>query len=132
MRADDALKYAAAKLASCTDWATDSIAGSMCASGGHEDETDAISEMTTEVVRLAALFGNPLRYSDGRMVKSGAWIDNGMRTEHVWHPDPVQEEPQSWRGHLHSGHPDVPSPGIYEVSTEPSTQDLHVRVVRTV
>lgn len=130
MRADDALKYAAAKLSACADWATDSISGSSCEQGGHEDECDAITEVVSEVYCLAASFGEPLRYSDGRLVKSGAWIDNSIRTEHVWHPDPSREKSESWRGNLLHD-PGTPCPGIYEVTTYPMTQDIHVRVVRT-
>jgi hypothetical protein len=51
-------------------------------------------------------------------------------TRHVRHPDPDVEEPVSHRGHLLSD-PGVPSPGIYEVSTDPAAEDIHSRVVRT-
>lgn len=132
MRADDALKYAAALLHDRSDWAVDSIAGSLCeGAGGHESELDAIADISAEINGLAADFGNRLVYSDGRQVKSGTWIGNGIYTEHVWHPDPAAEPSRSWRSHLPSGDPDVPSPGIYEVTTYPQTQEIHVRVVRT-
>ncbi|TDO18180.1 hypothetical protein EV580_1364 [Mycobacterium sp. BK086] len=130
MRADDALKYAAARLHSCTDWAIDSIGGSD-ACHGHEDECGAIADIVAEINGLAAEFGDRGTYSDGRKVKTGAWIDNSIRTEHVWHPDPAQEKPLSWRGNLLSD-PGSPCPGVYEVTTDPATQDIHVRVVRTV
>jgi hypothetical protein len=129
MRADDALKYAAALLHARTDWALDSIAGSGC-SGEHDDELNALSDITAEVNGLASDFGDRFVYSDGRAVKTCKQIDAGLVTEHIWHPDQTQEQPASWRGSLPSGDPDVPSPGMYEVSTDPATQEIHVRVVR--
>jgi hypothetical protein len=115
-------------LKSRTQWADDSIAGSdEC--NGHELELEAIDHTVTEIRRLAAQFGDPGRYSDGRVIESRAEIVPGFVTCHVWHPDPNVEEPASHRGLLLSD-PGVPSPGIYEVSTDPATQDIHIRVVR--
>ena len=131
MRADDALKYAAALLHSRTDWATDSIGGSSCDRGGHELELDAIADVISDIGRLASQFGDPRRYSDGRMVKSSREIERGLTTEHVWHPVLELEQVRSHRRSLLSGDPDVPSPGMYEVTTYPVTQEIHVRVVRS-
>lgn len=128
MRADDALKYAAALLKATADWTGDEISGSECG-GGHEVALDAVDDRVRTVVDLAAEFGNPLIYSDGRVVKSRKTIDGGLITEHIWHPDPTVEKPSSWRGYLLSD-PGIPSPGVYEVETDPSTQTIHVRVVR--
>lgn len=80
---------------------------------------------------MAAQFGDPYHYSDGRRVKTVREISPGLLTEHIWHPDPAAEEPQSWRGHLVFD-PGENCPGIYEVTTTPETQDIHVRVVRAV
>ncbi|WP_440712083.1 hypothetical protein [Gordonia sp. FQ] len=130
MRADDAIKYAAAKLAHCTDWACDSIGGSMC-DVDHSVETDAIGEAVGELYCLAAEFGDPKTYSNGRIVQSRIWIvENELTTEVVWHPLPDGEGPQTWRGELSSGHPDLPSPGRYEVPTDPVTQQVFVKVFR--
>jgi hypothetical protein len=131
IRAADALRYAVAKLTSCTDWACDSIAGSLCDHGGHEDELDAINAVAAFIQGLAARFGELNRYSDGRLVKTQREVeeDSGLRVEHIWEPNPYAEEPSSWRGNLHSGHPDIASPGVYEVSTSPLTQELHIRVL---
>lgn len=131
MRADDALKYAAALLKSCAEWTGDAIGGSSCDHGGHELELDAIADAVEEITALAGLFGNRRLYSDGRAVDSYADIDHGLTTHHVWHPDASSEARRSHRGNLLSGDPDVPSPGIYEVTTDPVTQEIHVRVVRT-
>lgn len=130
MRADDALKYAAAILKERIDWTTDEIGGSGCDTD-HEMPLDAITEIVTDIAKLAAQFGSLDTYSDGRMVKSGAWIEEGVYTSHVWHPDASMEESESHRGNLPSYDPDVPAPGIYEVTTYPETQDIHIRVVRT-
>lgn len=129
IRADDALKYAAAKLTSCTDWACDSIAGSLCDHGGHENECDAINDVAAFIQGVAAQFGDINRYSDGRAVQSTAQIVDGLTTAHIWEPNPYAEEPSSWRGNLHSGHPDIESPGVFEVSATPLTQELHIRVL---
>ncbi|TDH57521.1 hypothetical protein E2F47_01755 [Mycobacterium eburneum] len=129
MRADDALKYAAARLEACADWVLDSIGGSMCDREGHEDELNAIADVVSCVAELAARFGDPRHYSNGRLVKTRRQIEDGLVTEHIWHPE--SEPSQSWRGSLPSGDPDVPSPGVYEVTTYPETQQIHVRVVRT-
>jgi hypothetical protein len=125
----DALKYSAALLKSVTEWALDSIGGGLC-DAGHEDETAAIYDTVNEVRDLAAQFGDPRLYSDGRRVQSSAEIQRGLVTSHVWHPDVTAEKPSSWRSTLPSD-PGVPSPGIYEVTLDPATQDIHVRVVRT-
>lgn len=130
MRADDALKYAAALLRDRTDWALDAIGGSDCNRHGHEVELDAIHSAIASVSKLAEQLGDWQHYSDGRIVKSGAQIEDGVYTEHVWHPDPSQEQVHSWRGQLRSD-PGIPSPGVYEVTTYPATQEIHVRVVRT-
>lgn len=130
MRGDDALKYAAAILKARTEWALDAIGGSMCDQEGHELETDAIHDTAVEIGNLAAQFGNPLVYSDGRKVKSGEWIENSVSTEHIWHPDAAAEHMGSWRGNLPHD-PGTACPGVYEVTTYPATQEIHVRVVRT-
>lgn len=131
MRADDALKYAAAILAERTDWALDEIGGSMCNQEGHELQTNAIHEIAVDIAKLAAQFGDPNVYSDGRFVKTGAWIDGeSIRTERVWHPDPALDEGESWRGNLLHD-PGTPCPGIFEVTTYPATQEIHVRVVKS-
>jgi hypothetical protein len=129
MRADDALKYAAALLKSRTGWALDSIGGALC-DGDHEAEVDATYDAINEVHRLATLFGDPRRYSDGRLVESSAEIEYGLVTSHVWHPIPACEEISSSRGPLPSGDPDLPSPGVFEVTTYPAEQRIHTRTVR--
>ena len=132
MLADDALKYAAAILDDRARWALDAIGGACCDHSGHELESDAIYDITVDIANLAKQFGDPNRYSDGRVVRSSRWIEkDSLSTGHVWHPDPDQEESTSWRGQLPAGDPDLPSPGIYEVTTYPATQEIHVRVVRT-
>ncbi len=131
MRADDALKYAFAVVRDRVEWTTDEIGGSSCDHHGHELQCDAMFNLIEEIGSLAGQFGDTNLYSDGRVVRSVRWIEkDALSTGHVWHPDPSQERPQSWRGHLLSD-PGVPSPGIYEVSTDPATQEIHVRVVRT-
>lgn len=127
--ASDALKYAAAILRQRTEWTTSSIAGSECAIE-HETELDAICEVSDQITFLAAQFGDPRRYSDGRLVTSRTEIQHGLTTEHVWQPDPTTEDSRSYRGQLPSGDPDIPSPGRFEVTTIPETQEMHVRVVR--
>lgn len=131
MRADDALKYAAALVRERLDWTTDEIGGSMC-DQSHDAQLDSICDLNGTLGSLASEFGDPATYSDGRPVRTSAWIvRDELATSHVWHPDPTREPAESWRGHLPSGDPDVPSPGIYEVTTIPAAQDIHVRVVRT-
>lgn len=124
----DALKYAAALLRQRTEWTTDSISGADC-NADHEPEVSAIEATAAEINTLAAHFGDPRRYSDGRLVKSSREIEPGVITEHVWHPDPSVEEPRSWRGTLRHD-PGEPCPGLYEVSLTPATQEIHVRTVR--
>jgi hypothetical protein len=131
LRADDALNYAAALLKSRFEWTGDAIGGSMC-DGDHELELDALDDTVKEILELAASFGSRRRYSDGRAVESTVEIEQGLVTSHIWQPEPGVEQPRSHRGHLLSGDPDVPSPGVYEVSTNPVTQELSVRVVRVV
>jgi len=129
MRADDYLKYAAAMVRERLEWTTDEIGGSGC-DQDHEVPLDAISDLRGDLEQLAAQFGDLNTYSDGRKVKTGAWIEDGVYTCEVWHPDPSQQQNRKWRGHLRHD-PGEPCPGIYEVTTYPATQDIHVRVVRT-
>jgi hypothetical protein len=132
LRADDALKYAAAILRERVEWTTDSIVGSDCDHhDGHELECDAIREVVIDICALAAQFGDPCRYSDGRRVTSVKEIEYGFSTHHVWHPNAHTEQPRSWTGPLLSHDPDVDSPGVFEVTTTPLTQEIFVRVVRT-
>lgn len=125
----DALKYVAAKVRERIEWTGDDISGSDCGHG-HEIPLDALNDLIPDVASLAALFGDPETYSDGRKVKSWAEIEPGVVTANVWHPNPAAEEPRSWRGPLMHD-PGTPSPGVYEVTTNPATQEIHVRVVRS-
>ena len=128
--AADYLKYSSAKLRHSTDWALDAIGGGLCDHDtGHDIELEAVHVAIAEVAKLAELFGDPNRYSDGRLVKTGTWIEDGVYTDNVWHPDPSQEKPRSWRSNLIHD-PGTPCPGIYEVTTDPATQQIHVRVIR--
>lgn len=126
--AADALKYAAALLRQRADWTTDLIGGSGC-NVDHETSLAAIEATSDEISALATQFGDPRRYSDGRLVKSAREIEPGLVTEHVWHPDPSAEPATSWRGALRHD-PDEPSPGIFEVTLDPAAQVIHVRTVR--
>lgn len=128
----DYLKYVAKFVRRRVDWTTDEIGGSGCDHGGHELQCGAISQLCGELDDVVALFdGDPNRYSDGRAVESGAWIENAVYVSHVWHPDPSQDKSRSWRGKLLHD-PGTPCPGIYEVTTDPATQEIHVRVIRLV
>ena len=130
MRAEDYLKYAAAIVRERLEWTTDEIGGSGC-NCDHETPLDALGDLQVELTQLAIPFGDLNTYSDGRKVKSEACIEDGVYTSEVWHPDPSQQKPRKWRGSLRHD-PGTPCPGVYEVSTYPATQDIHVRVVRAV
>lgn len=127
--AADYLKYAAALVRQTTDWTTDSIAAAGCDGVDHEFEVDEIADTARRVHQLAAQFGDPNRYSDGRRVKTTQDIEDGVLTERVWHADPAQDSVTSWRGHLRHD-PGESSPGLYEVTCHPESQDIHIRVVR--
>lgn len=128
MRADDALKYVAAVAAVRINVALKGIRGSdVC--DGHEGEGDEIWNVVKDIQQQAAKFGDTTRYSDGRSVFTAANIDNYTAVLYIWTPDAAEESPRSWTGTLLSD-PGAPSPGVYEVSTDPTTQQLHVRVVR--
>ena len=126
----DALKYSAAILKQRCDWTLDVIGGSGC-EYDHEEEIDATLSVVDVIRALADQYGDPNRYSDGRLVQSSAEIQDGLVTTHVWHPCEIAEDARSWRAALPSD-PGMPSPGIYEVSYDPVAQDIHVRVVRSV
>jgi hypothetical protein len=132
--AEDALKYAAAMLKQRTGWATDSVVGAECGEA-HEDACDLVDDAVTEVRRLAAAFGDPRRYSDGRVVRSEAEIQRGLSAEHIWHPDPLpgattvvarqaavrsrRTVPWHLRGVDRSGHPADSRAGGAHGMTEP-------------
>ncbi|MAS06193.1 MAG: hypothetical protein CL534_16135 [Ahrensia sp.] len=124
----DYLKYAAAMLWQRVEWTTETIAVSSC-DGAHDHELDAITDAACEIKSLAMQFGDPRRYSDGRAVQTTQQIEDGCYTVHVWHPEAATEDPRSWRGSLRHD-PDEPCPGVYEVTTDPATQQVHVRTVR--
>lgn len=133
VRADDALKYAAAILKDRIGWTTEAIACSEeCGDDVHENELAAISDVVRQIRALAARFGDPHRYSDGRQIETYVNITRGLSYGHIWHPDSAEEKPGSQSGEVPSGDPDLPSPGRWEIKTDPSTQKIYGRVVRTV
>lgn len=134
VRADDALKYAAAKLRSWLDDESDEP---------DDDQRNAwvagegaAAEATRAVLAVLdrALCGDQDHYSDGRLVESTAEClpaGNGIvhSAHHVWHPDPAAEEPASCVAAL----PDDSngrSLGFFQVMTDPATQELRAYVVR--
>ena len=126
--AADYLKYAAAALKQRIDWTTDAIGGALC-EGDHETPLDALHGISRDITAITTQFGDPDRYSDGRQVTTVREIEPGLITEHIWHPDPTTEEPRSWRGHLMFD-PDESCPGVYQIETDPTTQQVRVQVVR--
>lgn len=137
--AEDALKYAAAILTERISWTTEAIGcseecghGEQCGDDVHRDELEAIDAVVREIRSFAARFGDSRRYSDGRMIIAHAEIVRGFVAEHIWHPSPAEEQPQTRGGEVPSFDPNRPSPGRYQVSSEPATQTLHVRVMRAV
>jgi hypothetical protein len=114
VRADDALKYAAAILKRKT-----------------ADEDDVVPPRLNVVLDLAAQFGDTGRYSDGRLVESTAEITPaGTGTVHyVWQPDPTAEQPLSF-GTALADDPDGRSLGFFQVMTDPATQELRAYLVR--
>ncbi|GAB7070418.1 hypothetical protein H7J06_24585 [Mycobacterium hodleri] len=128
IRADDALKYAAAILKSTADWTDDAIGGSGC-DAGHDIERDALNDVVREIAELASTYGDLHHYSDGRQVQSRATIEYGVYTCHIWKPDPHAEEPLTWTGEL--GHdPGTKPRGQYTVTTDPLTQQINVCVIK--
>lgn len=111
------MKYAHALLTHRIDWTTDAISRSECGLN-HGLELDAIDDIVREIGSMAAVFGYPERYNDGRQVVTRTEIYRGLMAWHIWQPYP-NEEPQSWRGDLPCGGPDLPVPGVYEVRTVP-------------
>lgn len=138
VRADDALKYAAAILADRWSWVSESIGCSEeCGSSEeygddiHETGLEAMQSVVSEIRALAARCGDPTRYSDGRPIATSAEIVRGFIAGHIWHPNPAEEQPQRHRGELPNFDPDDTSPaGRYEYSTDPLTQTITTRVVR--
>lgn len=129
MRAEDYLKYAAAVVRERIEWTTDEIGGGMCETD-HEIPLDALMDLCGDVDKLTIPFGDPNTYSNGRKVRTSQRIEDGVYTVEVWHPDPAEQQSKSWRGNLMHD-PGTPCPGLYEVTTYPETQEIHVRVVRT-
>ncbi|ODR06422.1 hypothetical protein BHQ21_11575 [Mycobacterium sherrisii] len=133
VRADDALRYAAAKLRALLD-------GEPCQPDDEADEwmaveSGAAAAQTARAVLAVldqALTGDPTRYSDGRLVESTADCvpaGSGITAHHVWHPDPAGEEPAS-SGAALPDDPDGQSLGFFEVLTEPATQQLRAYLIR--
>ena len=134
VRADDALRYAAAKLrlllddesAEPDDQTGEWVAGESAA---------AAAQMARAVLAVLdqALDGDPTRYSDGRLVESTAEFlpaGNGIvhTAHHVWHPDPAGEEPVSSGAALPED-PDGRSLGFFQILTDPATQQLRAYLV---
>lgn len=130
LSAADALKYAATLLRSRADWIIAEIGGAMCEDEMHETPLDALDDLVDQIGALALAFGDPRRYSDGRLVKTRATIENHFATEHLWHPTPGVEKPCSWSGALMHD-PGTPDRGLFTVNTNPTDQTIHVCVVRT-
>jgi hypothetical protein len=135
LRADDALKYVVAYFAQQADWIVDSVGGAGCRSEDgdaridHTNEMDCLEHMVKKFRAMAARYGPPGAYSDGRRVVSHAEIGPYMVTEHVWHPIAAAEEPEQWSSPMpHDPH--EPSAGIYSVTTDPATQTFHTCIVK--
>ncbi|SCX15178.1 hypothetical protein [Mycolicibacterium fluoranthenivorans] len=139
LRADDALKYAAAVLRKRTNWALENI-GISEERGSTEDYGDdvhgnaleAMYEVVEEIEELAARFPDPRHYADGRQIKTSKRIVGCFVAEHIWHPVAAEETPSNYGGRLPSLTDDSTSPARYEVSTDPATQTIHTRVVKSV
>ena len=133
IRADDAVKFVAAKIRSWMDDDEDESAV------GDGSTWRPIGQLAAANVRAVldvldrAQFGDMDRYSDGRHVESTADFlpaGNGVNSaHHVWHPDPAAEKPGSCGGALPDG-PDGRSLGFFQVTTEPATQELRAYLVR--
>ena len=129
MTPEDVLKYALARTRDTQGWALDSV-GDCDHPDGHDDAVTALVDEQFKLRELAAqVIREPERYSNGRLVQTTKQITHGLYTGHVWHPLADAEEPYSWRAALPSD-PGVPSPGVYEVSVDPTSQQIHVRVIR--
>lgn len=110
VRLDDAAKYFAARL--------------------RERLGDSAPEVRA-AIDMAAGFGDPDRYSDGRFVESTVDITPaGNGTVHyVWFPDPTAEQPTASVAELADDADGLPR-GWFEVSTDPTTQTLRAVLVR--
>ncbi|AFM19465.1 hypothetical protein Mycch_4767 [Mycolicibacterium chubuense NBB4] len=132
IRADDALKYAAAKLRASLDAESDEPDDEWMAAGSAAGAANAMRAVLAVLDR--ALCGDRTRYSDGRFVESTAEFlpaGNGIvhSAQHVWHPDPAGEEPAS-SGAALPDDPDGQSLGFFQVMTEPATQQLRAYLVQ--
>lgn len=133
----DSLRYLESHVGNGLEYVIDRLGWSLL-DGLTEDETEDLQNILESlhdaiVTERKSHTDNRYYYDDGRAVKSRADIEEGHHVEQVWHPNPKAEpEPHSWRGNLSSGDPDQASPGVYEVTITPETQDIHVRTVRMV
>jgi hypothetical protein len=133
----DSLRYIDARLCSALDYVIDQLGWSLL-DGVNEalvEDLQTVLESAKDDIRaeMKAHQVDRFRYDDDRVVKSRAEIEYGRYFEMVWHPDPaVERPPYSWRGHLTPPDEHSPSPGVYEVTVDPESQEVHVRTVRVV
>ncbi|MDP7735137.1 hypothetical protein [Mycobacterium paragordonae] len=134
--AADWLKYRAAECASRTNAITDAICAVLSDVKMDGETEEGLDELLRELDDLAAenraaaaRFGDPNKYSDGRVVESFTPITPGMSQGVTWHPDPAAHRPTHWIGDLLSD-PGMPSPGRYEVTLDAISQRIDVRVIR--
>lgn len=143
LRADDALKYAAAKARQIGTWAIEVVQSIPCATAEvgeipfqceHADTVDAIEENMKLVELLAARIGNPDRYSDGRSVTSEVQIDSEPTVfqVYIWHPEPSSERPMEWSEPGRGFGPGAQESTMLVFSTDPMTQTFEVEVWRRV
>lgn len=121
---EDRIKHAAAEADSASDWALSEIGD---CDGERDLAVDVLCEALAKLLAAVHQLDNRHRYSDGRAIVSRVEIVDGLVAQHIWKPD--GEEPTKWRSDLPSFDPDVPSPGKYEVTTDPATQGIHVRIL---
>ncbi|WNG79957.1 hypothetical protein C6A86_016965 [Mycobacterium sp. ITM-2016-00316] len=126
VRAEDALKYALAIFGDRTEWARSDFGA---CDGDTEHDVSYLDGALCEIGGMAMLFGDQRYYSDGRLIESEIPIIKGLRSSHIWHPDPAQDGPRTRSGELPSFDPDLPSPGTYEITIDPFAQSVHVRAV---
>lgn len=123
MTVEDQIKYAAACADVTCEWALTECGD---CENEHDTAVNAISDALLELLSAVHRLPDRHRYSDGRVIVSRVEVEYGLIAQHIWKPG--NEDPQSWRSDLPHD-PGTPPRGKYEVTTDPVTQQMHVRVL---
>lgn len=111
--ASDALLWTVLEMDGLFDWISETLTELE-----KDDAANSLWRFQSKVRELASAANLSMYYSDGRIAKTSAEIEENFTASHLWEPDPTEDKPISWDGRL-SVDPGRPDRGGYVVHVVP-------------